>query len=72
MSKRLDNCPKCNISFIGDPIPEDIVEYYSGTHWRKEIGIEVPGKYDGISYFMCPNCEYKWDRWTGEEYEVEE
>ncbi len=31
------------------------------------VGIEIPGKYDGVSEWMCPDCETRWDRWTGEQ-----
>lgn len=60
----MDNCPKCNTSFIGDPIPEDIVENYVGTHWRREIGIDggYMGIYDGLVAIRCPDC--------GEEFPV--
>ena len=34
-------------------------------HWGREIGIEIPGGYDGISYYKCPDCNAYWDRWTG-------
>lgn len=30
----------------------------------KLIGIEVRERYDGISYYQCPNCKQVWDRWT--------
>ena len=33
--------------------------------FRKEIGIEILGKYDGISEWQCPECDFAWDRWTG-------
>lgn len=58
------------MSFIGDPIPKDIAEQYSGKHWRKEIAIEIPEKYDGTSYYMCPNCNYTWGRWTGKSVDL--
>ena len=57
-----DNCPSCEVSLIGDPIPEDIVEHYSGTHWRREIGIEDPKQYDGVLWWKCPDCEHVWKR----------
>jgi hypothetical protein len=59
-----DNCPNCNASFIGDPIPEDIVSDYMGTHWRNEIGIDGShlGIYDGIVAFKCHNCGYEFPR----------
>ena len=56
-----DNCPNCGVSFIGGPIPEDIVENYSGTHWRREIGIDggYIGVYDGTVAYMCPDCKHQ-------------
>lgn len=38
--------------------------------FRNEIGIEVQGVYDGILYYQCPKCEFKWKRfsWTPDEY----
>jgi hypothetical protein len=58
---KLDNCPHCNASLIGDPIPEDIREHYSPPyHWRREIGMEYPEKYDGIWEWKCPDCGGTW------------
>ena len=34
------------------------------SHW---LGIEIQGKYDGISYYNCTSCNTTWDRWTREE-----
>ena len=31
------------------------------------IGIEIQGGYDGISYWDCPNCGRRWDRFTGKQ-----
>ncbi len=55
-----DNCPHCGVSLIGDPIPEDRRHHYSGTHWRREIGIEYPRKYDGVWEWECPDCKGTW------------
>lgn len=54
----MDNCPKCAASWIDGKIPDDIVESYSGTHWRREIGIDggYIGIYDGIVAIKCPDC----------------
>jgi len=56
------NCPHCKVSLIGEPIPQEHIDkgYYSVTHFKREIGIEIPEKYDGIWYFMCPDCEGEW------------
>jgi hypothetical protein len=52
--------PWCSCLPYGD-LPEN-ERFYS-----RLIGIEIQGGYDGVSYWMCPDCEYTWDRWTGEE-----
>lgn len=53
---KTDKCPKCGIS------------------WRDEkgwginlLGLEIRGKYDGVSYWKCTACNTTFDRWTGEE-----
>ena len=56
----LDNCPHCEVSLLGDPIPAEIADQYSGTHWKRELAIENPLRYDGTYYFMCPDCKGEW------------
>jgi hypothetical protein len=57
----MDNCPHCGVSLIGDPIPEDRQKYYSPPYfWRREIGVELPEKYDGVWYWQCPDCKGAW------------
>lgn len=53
-----DNCPKCNANWIGGPIPADIAHNYSGTHWKREIGIDggYIGIYDGCIAYKCRDC----------------
>lgn len=67
--KPLDNnsprfCPKCEVSLLGEPIPEDKRKQYSGTHWKREIGIDggYLGIYDGIVAYQCPDCKETWPR----------
>lgn len=56
-----DNCPKCGVSLIGDPIPEMYLIHYGGsTHWRREIGLEYPELYDGVWEWQCPDCDHTW------------
>ncbi len=38
--------------------------YGDSTHFRREIGHEVPGVYDGILFWSCPDCGFAWPRWT--------
>lgn len=37
--------------------------------FRKNIGIEIRGYYDGVSFYKCPKCEVIWRRfkWVKEE-----
>ena len=30
--------------------------------FKKEIGIEIPGAYDGILFYKCPECKCYWRR----------
>lgn len=60
MSSQIDNCPHCNANLNGDPIPENIRQNYSGTHWRREMGWEYPEKYDGVWEWECPDCKGRW------------
>jgi Zn-finger nucleic acid-binding protein len=58
---KIDNCPHCGVSLIGDPIPEDIRHHYSPPYyWRREIGIEYPEKCDGVWEWQCPDCKGTW------------
>lgn len=66
----LDNCPACNSSWVGEPIPEASRQNYGGkTHFRRVIGIEFPcdhpEHYDGVSVWACPDCKAQWNRFTG-------
>ncbi len=46
--------------------------WYTASHYgwtkqnpqtfKKEIGIEIPGYYDGVVIWMCPECKHKWKR----------
>ncbi len=67
------NCSECGASWRGEPIPEDArrAGYYgppetASTHYSRVIGIEIQGKYDGISFWRCPDCGAEWNRWTEE------
>jgi hypothetical protein len=54
------NCPLCSVSLLGEPIPKEHLEYYAGTHYKREIGYEDPEIYDGIYYWQCPDCKHEW------------
>lgn len=36
------------------------------TYFKNLVGLEIPGKYDGVSYWTCPECRNVWDRFTEE------
>jgi hypothetical protein len=57
-----------------EEIRKSVVENYGSVDrkWGREIGIEILGGYDGIAQWLCPDCNTKFDRWTGEEIKPEE
>lgn len=56
-----------------EQLQKNIESCYSPPYrWSRLIGIEILGVYDGVSQWMCPFCETKWDRWTGEEIKDKE
>jgi transposase-like protein len=61
-------CPACKSDLKGAPIPEEDRHNYSSgsTHFSRLIGIEIRGGYDGVSFWECPDCHARWDRFTGE------
>jgi hypothetical protein len=63
----LFRCPKCGANWKGKPIPKKDRHLYAkgSTHFSRLIGIEIPEKFDGVSYWQCPDCHTRWDRWTG-------
>jgi len=36
------------------------------------VGVEDPSKYDGVSFWLCTNCQRLFDRWTMEDLEDED
>lgn len=62
-----ESCPECKSSWVGDPIPEKHLHLYGhhNGHSSRLIGVEILGKYDGVSYWQCPDCKATWNRWTG-------
>ena len=64
-----DNCPNCQKSFQGSPIPDNIRHHYGdSTHWRLEIGIDGGrmGIYDGLVAYQCPFCSHEFARNSSE------
>jgi hypothetical protein len=64
---RPDNCPLCDASLIGDPIPQELRDgggYGDSTHWRREIGYSAC---DYIQFWICPDCGGTWNRWEPED-----
>lgn len=58
-----DRCPRCSVSLIGNPIPQD-QRVGRSTHYRREIGVETDD-YDGMLYLCCPDCGWAWSRFVG-------
>jgi hypothetical protein len=58
-----EHCPYCAADLNGEPIPESVREHYSGTRWRRELGCEIRGVYDGVLFWVCPDCGRPFHRW---------
>lgn len=65
-----DNCPHCGTDQRGDPIPaEHLAAGLYGEpdsaprHYSRTIGVNIPGVYDGVLYWACPDCGGTWHRW---------
>lgn len=68
-------CPECKADWQGTPIPEKSRTFYGNhTHFSRLIGIELPydhpKRYDGVSYWQCPDCKVTWNRFTGEREDI--
>jgi len=62
-----DTCPNgCDLQ--GKPIPQPARGFYElgVTHYSRMIGVEVPGVYDGVLYWACPDCGAKWHRFKAD------
>lgn len=65
----INGCDMC-----ADPIPVESLRKGCYGEWdgvtprffSRLIGIEVRGRYDGVSQWLCPVCGVRWDRFTGE------
>jgi hypothetical protein len=67
---QLETCPHCTISLQGEPIPEKYLKDGSYGPWdgtpqfySRRIGMEIPGQYDGVLFWECPDCGGRWHRW---------
>jgi hypothetical protein len=66
-----ETCPHCGASMLGDPIsPKALASGMYGPigpnepprFYRRYIGVEIRGLYDGVCYWLCPDCGGTWDR----------
>lgn len=58
-----------------EQIEERMKESYRPPYrWGREIGIELPydhpNRYDGVSYWQCPDCKTTFNRFTGYEEKI--
>jgi|14_taG_2_1085336.scaffolds.fasta_scaffold53398_2 hypothetical protein len=37
--------------------------YGHNKYFFKTVGVEVSGLYDGVLYWLCPECNGTWHRW---------
>lgn len=36
------------------------------SRWKRQIGIEYQGNYDGVLRWQCPDCKGTWDRFKND------
>lgn len=54
-----------------DELKQHISVYYSPPYkFSRLIGIEYPGKYDGVWEYACPDCNARFPRFTKEKTRV--
>lgn len=75
-----DNCPRCDVSLVGDRIPDkhlsrvdletgETIPYVGPPQfYRHTILVEIPGVYDGGLFYACPSCGGAWHRWPEDHY----
>jgi len=55
-------CPNgCDLR--AEPIPQEYIDaghYGNSTHYSRLMGIEIPGVYDGVLIWNCPDCGLCW------------
>jgi len=53
-------CPSCGADFKQEVTQKD------GSVWTgsRVIGVEIRGLYDGVAYWICPDCKVVWHRWA--------
>jgi hypothetical protein len=62
MKKEISNCPKCKISFKGEPIKKELQKDYGGAKfYSRKIGL-YDRDLDRTVGWMCPDCRYTWER----------
>lgn len=72
-------CPECGADWRAKEIPLESLRRGGYGPWNEGdppryfyrlVGIELPyddpNHYDGISFWMCPDCGAQWNRFTGE------
>jgi hypothetical protein len=63
--KQREEGVKCWQGKSDEQIEKEMKESYSAPYrWGREIGIELPKRYDGVSYWQCPDCKTTFNRFT--------
>jgi len=57
-----NRCPSCHMDLTGKPIPDELLQFYSGqTHYSERRGVLDPAK-DRVVRWRCPACGHEWER----------
>lgn len=80
-----DFCPHCGVDLRSAQIPDGLLDEGWYGHWDKErgyygerpryyystVGVEIPGVYDGVLFWQCPDCGGCWHRFPPEDWRNE-
>lgn len=58
-----ETCPWCGADLRNHEVPHP----EEGKHYLRTIGIVLPGVYDGVCLWKCPDCHRLWNRWEPED-----
>lgn len=55
----MEDCPSCKA---------DLRTSVNGVEYYRTIGMEVRGMYDGVLFWICPDCDHAWPRFVAPDF----
>ena len=66
VDEKTKTCPACGASWIGEPIPEEDQHLFGGAKSASRLVGKTDWDLDMVCEWICPDCDARWDRFTGE------